>query len=242
MWDIKFGSKVSVFDKHRASYDQVILVCDRLGAFAQNESDVKYQKHAMLTRGFPVRCKRFFAAKSSESDDSVFKSLSGDSNKSTLLFPPDYMNVTVPSGICSASELAVNEKQRESMPQLGFDSEHSGYHTAKYGRNSWWSDGGLLNRIDDEFERIHPRNGNRDGFLVEMAQSAKEEKKVKGMAQSGNAVMDKTIQTLLDENKKLKGELNQWKVLNQNLYKFACNKMSGSDTRSDMSMFKQLTH
>ena len=62
------------------------------------------------------------------------------------------------------------------------------------------------------------------------------------MAQSGNAVMDKTIQTLLDENKKLKGELNQWKVLNQNLYKFACNKMSGSDTRSDMSMFKQLTH
>ena len=29
-WDIKYGSKVSIFNKHRKCYDQVILVCDRL--------------------------------------------------------------------------------------------------------------------------------------------------------------------------------------------------------------------
>lgn len=194
----------------------------------------------MLTPNFPVRCKRFFSTNSSN-DDTVFKSQRADNNKNALLYPPDYVSITVPSGICSASELAVNERQRESMPQLGFDSEHTGYHTAKYGRNSWWSDGGLLNRIEDEFARIHPRNGLKDGFMVEMAQSAKDEKRVQAMAQSGNAVMDRTVQALLQENHKLKGEVNQWKKLNQDLYKFTCNKMSGKDTTSGMSLFSR-TH
>jgi len=248
LWDIKFGSKVSVFNKHRTSYDQVILVCDRLGAFAEEDGDVKYQKHALLTKSFPVRCKRFFAS-GSQGDDSVFRTSSGsskseledgDQNKTALIYPPDYVDINIPGGMCSASELAVNEKQRESMPHLGFDAEHNGYDTAKYGGNSWWSDHGLLNRIDDEFDRLHGFNGNRNGFLVEMALSAKEEKRVKTMAQSGNAAMDRTIQTLLAENKKLKGEVHKWKVLNQNLYKFACDKISGNAQSEKMSMFSRI--
>ena len=244
LWDIKYGSKVSVFNKHRKSYDQVILVCDRLGAFAQSDADVKYQKFALLTRNFPVRCKRFYTP-NAENGDSVFRtnqrvSMSkAENHKTALIYPPDYMAVNIPSGMCSASELAVNEKQRESMPQLGFDSERNWYHTAKYGRNSWWSDHGLLNRIDDEFARMHGFNGNDNGHLVEMEikRRVKEERKVKGMTQKANDTMDKTIQKLLDENKKLKGEVNQWKKLNQNLYKFACDKIKGTDSAENMNMF-----
>merc|ERR1711994_1161111 len=113
---------------------------------------------------------------------------------------------------------------------LGFDSEIHSYHTAKYGKNSWWSDRGLMNRIDDEFNRLHSLNGNRNGHLVEMAQSAKEERKIEGIAQNGNAAMNEMIQKLLEENKKLKGEVNQWKTLNQDLYKSACKKVSGSSS------------
>jgi len=241
LWDIKYGSKVSVFDKHRTHYDQVILVCDRLGAFAQSDADVKYQKFGMLTRGFPIRCKRFFAP-NSETEDAIFQITKSGPNKTALVYPPEYVSVNVPSGICSASELAVNERQRQSMPQLGFDSETHSYHTAKYGKNSWWSDQGLMNRIDDEFNRLHSLNGNRNGHLVEMAQSAKEERKVEGIAHNGNAAMNEMIQKLLEENKKLKGEVNQWKTLNQDLYKFACKKVSGSSSSDNMEMFGKLTH
>ena len=52
--------------------------------------------------------------------------------------------------------------------------------------------------------------------------------------------MNEMIQKLLEENKKLKGEVNQWKTLNQNLYKFACKKVSASS--DNMEMFGKLTH
>lgn len=231
LWDIKYGSKVAVLSKQRARYDAVHLVCDRLGAFAQSESDVKYQKFAMLTRNFPVRFKRHFASDAVESKESVFNiDAKTKGNKTPLVFPPEFLSINIPSGICSAAELAVNERQKKwALPQLGFDWERNGHRTAKYGRDSWWSDEALLGRISDESERMRSFNGNADGAWIETAGgSVKEQRRVQGMAESGNAAVDRTIGRLLEENQRLRGELGRWKELNKDLYQCAVRKLSGT--------------
>eukprot|EP01084_Bolivina_argentea_P164941 286671_1 len=106
IWDIKYGSKVSILNKHRQCYDQVILVCDRLGAFALNEQDIKYEKFSLLNKNFPIVCKRFCAINNDNTsktniDDDIKNN--NDENKMKLVYPPDYISINIPSGICNAT-------------------------------------------------------------------------------------------------------------------------------------------
>lgn len=84
-WDIKYGSKMSVFNKQRKSYDQIILVCDRLGAFAQNENDIKYEKFTWINKNFPKICKRF----TNRNDDEC------KSNNISLKNVPNYLEINI---------------------------------------------------------------------------------------------------------------------------------------------------
>eukprot|EP01084_Bolivina_argentea_P144624 253691_1 len=151
-------------------------------------------------------------------------------NKTTLIYPPDYIDINLPSGVCSATELAVNKKQKLSAVPLGFDCSFVGYNTSKYGCDSWWGDDGFLTRMDDEFNRLHSFNHNTKAFMVEMNEKqTKTNKKLKGLMECNEQQTNRNVQTLLDENRKLKGEIEEWKAMHSKLYKFACDKIVNDD-------------
>jgi len=104
--------------------------------------------------------------------------------------------------------------------------------------DSWWSDDGFLNRIDDEFNRLHSFNGNANGHLVEMntCGSGKMDKKMKKLAEANGDPLKRNMEQLLDENRKLKGEIQQWKAMHASLYKFASSKAVDDD--DDIPMFQ----
>lgn len=198
LWDIKFGSKVCVLSKHRQSYDAVVLVCDRLGALAQNEADVKYERFSRIHKGFPVLCRRFFS-QPQKSEHSQ--------NKVSWREPSEFLEVNVPSGGCSAADLAVTAQQKRSATEMGATPQSLG-------------DDAFLRRIAAESEGLC----DIDQSLM-LSMNEKQQKKMKKMGRASEDALARNMDALLDENRRLKGEVAQWKTLHQNLYNFATAKI-----------------
>ena len=176
IWDIKFGCKIGVLNKHRKQYSQCIVVCDRLGAFAGysdptvgvancningsgsnnpksnsssnnnsnnndnskigiigagSDSDIKYEKHTLYCKNWPLICKRYFTNDQFKELKNYYKfnnslnlhnSNNNNNNKhnsmntngsggvginrninNSLISPPEYMSIYLPNGQASAA-------------------------------------------------------------------------------------------------------------------------------------------
>ena len=224
IWDIKYGSKISILNKQRKSYDQVILVCDRLGAFAQNENDIKYEKFSLINKGFPAILKKFVVANNGNDNDinkneeNEYKMNNNNKNNNVSLNNvPDYVEINIPINICDPSELAVDNHQK--------------IRTANYD-NDDYDDDTFLNGIDDEYHIMNDNNfinnyninkieinGNNDN------NDNKQNKKTKQLQESNIDVLNKELQRLIQENKRLKGEVVEWRSMHQTLYQYTCNKI-----------------
>ncbi|ETO24330.1 WD-40 repeat-containing protein, partial [Reticulomyxa filosa] len=228
VWDVLFGTKIRVLNKHRRKYDRVICICDRLGSYAThgigNSSgtnlvdpnlapDIKYEKFSLYVKNWPLAFKRHYSSDQFRDISHLTnkRQQASEKNKYPLILPPKEMSIYLPGAIVGAADLGVTWEQRRSDTVSG--KYEGSRKNERYGENSWWSDEAFLERIENEFSILQTRNTS--------LQADTQEPK--------NAVDTGLCKELLDENLKLKSEIEKWKELHQSLYHYTCQKVLDLD-------------
>merc|ERR1712154_453384 len=113
-------------------------------------------------------------------------------------------------GCCSAAELAVTEEQRQSVAQMGAQPQSL-------------SDDAFLSRIEAESAQIGYGAEEKRVMGPPVQMNEKQQRRMKKMVSASEDVLGRSMAQLLEENRRLKGEVLQWKAVHQNLYNFTCN-------------------
>lgn len=210
VWDVTYGAKVRVLNKNRKSYEKVVIICDRLGVFGDEQTDIKYEKYSYYQKNWPPVCKRFFnnhsqmlSIQQTQFQGNFNTYQMGASSNINLVSPPEYINMYVGPGSATATELGVTAEQRMHT-DFGICNQTQPWKDKQFSDMSYWSDNAFLQRMNQQFSKL---SADENGW-IDLNDSIQYEwndkmdsKKINEKNKNNDKNMDETIDITNDNNK-----------------------------------------